>query len=83
VRLELDDWIADADDTTHEDVGIDPCPMSELLDDPRLRHLLQMPTGLAELHTEALDVADPETFAKEAVHIHVAHSHLTTSRSWQ
>jgi hypothetical protein len=36
---------------------------------------LQMPTGLAELHTEALDLADPEAFANEAVHIHVAHSH--------
>ena len=38
-----------------------------------------MPTRLAELHTEALDLADPEAFANEAVHIHVAHSHLPAS----
>ena len=81
LALELDYWIADADDATHEDVGIDPCPMSELLDDPRPRHLLQMSTRLAELHTEALDLADPEAFANEAVHIHVAHSHLPASLS--
>jgi hypothetical protein len=81
LRLELDYWIAEADDAAHEDVGIDPCPMSELLDDPRPRHLLQMPTRLAELHTEALDLADPEAFANEAVHIHVAHSHLPASLS--
>lgn len=30
-----------------------------------------MSTRLAELHTEALDLADPEAFANEAVHIHV------------
>jgi hypothetical protein len=81
LRLELDYWIAEADDAANEDVGIDPCPMSELLDDPRPRHLLQMPTRLAELHTEALDLADPEAFANEAVHIHVAHSHLPASLS--
>jgi len=50
--------------------------MSQLLDDPRPRHLLQMPTRLAELHTEALDLADPEAFANEAVYIQDAHSHL-------
>jgi hypothetical protein len=83
LRLELDYWVADADDATHEDVGVDPCPMSELLDDPRPRHLLQMQTRLAELYTEAFDLADPEAFANEAVHIHVAHSYLPASRSRQ
>src|SRR4051812_35030537 len=81
VRLELDYRIADADDATHEDVGIDASPMSQLLDDPRPSHVLQMPTRLAELYTEALDLADPEAFADEAVHIHVAHSHLPASLS--
>ncbi len=81
MRLELDYWIADADDATHEDVGIDPSSMSQLLDDPRPRHLLQMPTRLAELYTEALDLADPEPFADEAVHVHVAHRHLPASLS--
>ena len=41
----------------------------------------RMSTRLAELHTEALDLADPEAFANEAVHIHVAHSHLPASLS--
>src|SRR4051812_26978823 len=80
-RLELDYWIADADDATHENVGIDACPMSQLLDDPGPGHLLQVPTRLAELDTEALDLADPEAFADEAVHVHVAHSHLPASLS--
>src|SRR5207247_4462505 len=43
LRLKLDYCIADADDATHEDVGIDPCPMRELPDAPRPRQLLQMP----------------------------------------
>jgi len=81
MALELDHRIADADDATHEDVRIDPCPMGELLDDPRPRHLLEMPTGLAELHTETLDLADPEALADEAVHIHVADGHLPASAS--
>jgi hypothetical protein len=83
LRLELDYWVADADHAAHEDVGIDPCPMSEVLDYPRPRHLLQMQTRLAELYTEAFDLADPEAFANEAVHIHVAHSYLPASRSRQ
>jgi len=81
LRLELDYWIAHADDATHEDVGIDSGPMSELLDDPLPGHLLQMPTRLAELDTETYDLADPEAFANETVHIHVTHSHLPPSLS--
>ena len=81
MRLELDDRIAEADDAAHEDVGVDPGPMGELLDDPRPRHLFQVPARLAELHAEALDLADPEALADEAVHVHVAHGHLPASLS--
>jgi hypothetical protein len=73
---ELDYGITDADDAADEDVGIDPGAMGELLDDPRPRHLLQMTARLAELHTEALHLADAEAFADEAVHVHVAHGEL-------
>ena len=78
-RLELDDGIADADDTADEDVGINARAMSEHLDDPRSRQLLEMTTRLAELHTEALDLADAEALANEPVDIHVAHGHLPSS----
>ena len=53
--------------------------MGELLDDPRSRHLLEMPTRLAELHAEAFDLADAKAFAHEAVDIDVAHRHLPSS----
>jgi hypothetical protein len=55
--------------------------MSECLDDPRSRHLLEMTTRLAEFHAEALDLADAEAFADEAVDIHIAHGHLSSSRA--
>lgn len=64
-----------------ENVGIDPGSMSELLDDPWPRHCLQMTTRLAELHTEAFDLADAEALADEAVHVHIAHRHLPASLS--
>jgi hypothetical protein len=75
-RLELDDGIADPDDAADEDVGIDAAAMSERLDDPRSRQLLEMTTRLAELHTEALDLADAEALANEPIDVHVAHGHL-------
>src|SRR4051794_32146626 len=53
--------------------------MGELLDDPRSRHLLEVPTRLAELHAEALDLADAEALAYEAVDIHITHGHLPSS----
>ena len=80
-RLELDDGIADSDDAADDDVGIDAGAMSECLDDPRSRHLLEMTTRLAEFHAEALDLADAEAFADEAVDIHIAHGHLSSSRA--
>src|SRR5207253_6225341 len=74
--LELNDGVTDADDTADEDVGVDSGPVGELLDDPRSRHLLEMPTRLAELHAEALDLADAKAFANKGVDIHIAHGHL-------
>jgi hypothetical protein len=41
-----------------------------------------MPTRLAELDAEALDLADTEAFANEAIDIHVAHGHLSSSLAW-
>ena len=38
-----------------------------------------MATWFAELYAEAFDLADPEAFANEAVDIHIAHGHLTSS----
>jgi hypothetical protein len=38
-----------------------------------------MTTRFAKLHAEALDLADAETFANEAVHIHFAHGDLPSS----
>lgn len=35
-----------------------------------------MTTRLAELHTEALDLADAEALANEPIDVHVAHGHL-------
>jgi hypothetical protein len=40
-----------------------------------------MTTRLAEFHAEALDLADAEAFADEAVDIHIAHGHLSSSRA--
>jgi hypothetical protein len=51
------------DDTADEDVGVDSGPVGELLDDPRSGHLLEVPTRLAKLHAEALDLADEKAFA--------------------
>ena len=53
--------------------------MGELLDDPRSCHLLEMTTRFAKLHPQALDLANAETFANEAVHIYFAHGDLPSS----
>ena len=74
-----DDGIADSDDAADDDVGVDAGTMSECLDDPRARHLLEVTTRLAELHAEALDLADAKAFANKSVDIHITHGHLPPS----
>src|SRR5690242_6973178 len=76
MRLELGHGVTDPNDPADEDVGIDPSPMGELLDDSRPRHLLQVPTRLAELHAQALDLPDAEALADEGVHVDVAYGDL-------
>jgi hypothetical protein len=77
--LERYDGVADADDSADEDVGIDSRPMRERLDDPGARHLLEMRARLAELHAEALDLADAEALPDEGVDVHIADRHLPSS----
>jgi len=53
--------------------------MSQRLDDSRPGHLLQVSARLAEFHAEALDLANTEAFANEAVDIDTAQGHLPSS----
>src|SRR6185503_11761865 len=68
--------VADGDRPVREDVGVDPGPVGELLDDPRARHRLQVQAGLAELDAVALDLADEEPPADEVVQPDAADGHL-------
>ena len=77
--LELHDRIADADETTDQDVSVDARAMSQLLDDPRPGHLLEMTTRLAELHAEALNFADAKALTYKGVDIHITHGQLPSS----
>ena len=77
--LELDHGVTNADDAADEDVGVDSGPVGELLDDPRSRHLLEMPARLAELHAEALDLTDAKALPYKGVDIHITHGHLPSS----
>jgi hypothetical protein len=71
------DRVADGDPAVVQDVGVEPAAMDQLLDDPRPRHLLKVSARLADLDTEALDVAHPEALADQIVQPHPAHHHLT------
>jgi len=76
-----DDRVADGDRAVGEDVGVDARAVGELLDDPRPRHRLEMPARLAELHAEALDLADAEALADERVEVDAARRHLPPRRA--
>src|ERR1022692_1254565 len=75
--VELDDRVADPDRSAHDDVGVDPGAVGEILDDAGPRHLLEVRARLAQLNAEALDVADAEAPADEIVHLHPAQRHLS------
>ena len=60
-----DDGVAHRDPTVVEDVGIEPGPVDQLLDDPRPRQLLQVQARLAQLDPEALNVTDPKALANK------------------
>jgi len=55
-----DHGVAHRDVTVVEDVGVEPGPMDQLLDDPRPRQLLQVQARLAQLDPQALDLTDPK-----------------------
>ena len=77
--LELNDRIADADETTDQDVSVDAGAMGQLLDDPRPGHLLEMTTRLTELNAEALNLANAKALTYKGVDIHITHGQLPSS----
>jgi hypothetical protein len=68
--------VADADLTIGQNVGVESASVNEVLDDPRSCHLLEMQARLAQLDSDALDIADPETAANQIVEPHTPHDHL-------
>ena len=77
--LELNQGVTNSDDTPDDDVRVYSGPVGEILDDPRSRHLLKMPTWLAEFHAKALDLTDAEALAYKSVDVHTTHGHLPPS----
>ena len=70
------DGVAHRDPTVVEDVGGEPGPVDQLLDDPRPRQLLQVQARLAQLDPQALDLADPKAPADQVVEAHAPHHDL-------
>jgi hypothetical protein len=75
-----DDGVAHRDPSVVEDVGVEPGPVDQLLDDPWPCQLLQVQARLAQLHPKALDLTDPKAPADQIVQSHAAHHHLPARR---
>jgi hypothetical protein len=67
--LDDHDGIADVDLAVGEDVGVEAAAVDERFDHARLRHRLEVRTGLTELDAFALDIADAKTLADKLVYV--------------
>src|SRR6266508_2893444 len=79
LRVRGDD-VPDADLAVAQDVGVESAAMRQALDDPRLRHRLQVRARLAELDTLAFHVADAEALADQCVDVDSARHDVTPCR---
>src|SRR6266511_1130016 len=79
LRVRGDD-VPDADLAVAQDVGVESAAMRQALDDPRLRHGLQVRARLAELGTLAFHVADAEALADQCVDVDSARHDVTPCR---